>query len=236
LATPLYVLDEALRDAPEVQRAELGERRDRLEARARALRGCVVTSYARVIDDPRFATAPEREQVLLELARALRELGRGAEAERRFLEVADTFPRSTSAAAAYLALAELTFASERLGLSVEYADRAAALSPNDAELRANARYIASWGLRVLGDGGRPGALELAMQALREVVHLGPQMAQSATWLRPSAERELVELYAAHGDPRQAKAFFGALEHATAERLLGALHARYERRERTPIAL
>jgi tetratricopeptide (TPR) repeat protein len=236
LATPLYALGEALGDAPEAQRADLQARIEQLEARARTLRGCVVASYARVADDPRLATWPEREQVLLDLARALRELGRGAEAEARFLELTRAFPESASAAAAYLALAELAFASERLQLSIEHADRAAALSSSDADLDASARYIASWGLRALGDDRRPGALGLAMQALREVVRLAPRMRQTATWLVPSAEQELVELYAAHGDPAQAEPFFGALEHATAERLLRALHARYERRDGAPVAL
>lgn len=236
LATPLYALGEALGDAPEAARAGLQAQIERLDTRARALRGCVVARYARVADDSRLATWPARERVLLDLARALRELGRGAEAERRFLELAHAFPRSTSAAAAYLALAELAFASERLQVSITYADRAAALSPSDADLDASARYIASWSLRALGDDRRPGALDLAMHALRDVIRLGPRMRQTATWLVPSAERELIELYAAHGDPAQAAPFFGALEHATAERLLRALHARYERRDRAPIAL
>ncbi|KYF69435.1 hypothetical protein BE15_43820 [Sorangium cellulosum] len=93
-------------------------------------------------------------------------------------------------------------------------------------LRKRALYVKSWALRGLGGGA---ATNEAMRALRAIVQLGPARAGSPeAAIDDAAERELVELYAAHGDLDQARAFFAGAGDRAGPRLLGEVEARAAR--------
>jgi hypothetical protein len=68
-----------------------------------------------------------------------------------------------------------------------------------------------------------------METLRDLVRLPPSALRgSAASLQRSAEQELVELYARHGEPKAAQAFFDRVGGARGARLLAAVRTRYDR--------
>src|SRR5262249_21424636 len=143
---------------------------------------------------------------LVELARHLRASGDAGGSLAAYEQLVERYPRSRRASEAFLALAEDAFSDERLEEAVRYCDRALEASSNDK--RADALYLKSWSLRGLDDGAHPDALRRAMETLRDLVRLPPAMLRGAdAGLQRSAEQELVELYARHGEPKGAQAFF-----------------------------
>ncbi|WP_437765128.1 tetratricopeptide repeat protein [Sorangium sp. So ce281] len=223
IGVQLFVLDQA---------AEAGAagaaRRAALEAEAARLRAGVAAAYAALVDAPALRAAEQRPRALLALARALQDGGDAGGAEARLRQLTLEHPASGEAAEAYLALADLAFAAGRLDEAVSACDgalRGAAGAP----LRKRALYVKSWGLRGLGGRSATGG---AMRALRAIVQLGPARAGSLeAMIDEAAERELVELYAAHGDLAQARAFFAGAGERAGPRLLGEVEARAARRGR-----
>lgn len=228
LGVQLYALGEVLTDAPESERASIDARMRVLEDEARAMLDQAIDAYTKRVDEPALAGAPGGERALETLARLLREKNDRAAASHRYEQLVSRYPEGTHTADALLALAEIALSDDRLDDTVAYADRAVAARPSDADLVSSARYLKAWSLRGLSERGRAGAMLEAMTALRDVVALGPSTRRGARFLAPTAERELVELYASYGDPKSASSFFGQLEHDAAERLLGALRARLAR--------
>ncbi|WP_437894500.1 hypothetical protein [Sorangium sp. So ce124] len=226
IGVQLFVLDEAAEAGADGARG--AARRAALEAEAARLRAGVAAAYAALVDAPALRAAEQRPRALLALARALQDGGDARGAEARLRQLALEHPASSEAAEAYLALADLAFAAGRLDEAVSACDgalRGAAGAP----LRKRALYVKSWSLR--GIGGH-GATEGAMRALRAIVQLGPGRAGSLeATIDEAAERELVELYAAHGDLTQARAFFAGAGERAGPRLLGEVKARAARRGR-----
>ncbi|WP_437912352.1 tetratricopeptide repeat protein [Sorangium sp. So ce302] len=226
IGVQLFVLDQAAEAGAAGGRG--AARRAALEAEAARLRAGVAAAYAALVDAPALRAAEQRPRALLALARALQDGGDARGAEARLRQLALEHPASGEAAEAYLALADLAFAAGRLDEAVIACDgalRGAAGAP----LRKRALYVKSWSLR--GLGGRS-ATEGAMRALRAIVQLGPARAGSLeATIDEAAERELVELYAAHGDLAQARAFFAGAGERAGPRLLGEVEARAARRGR-----
>ncbi|XXX74235.1 tetratricopeptide repeat protein [Sorangium sp. So ce134] len=226
IGVQLFVLDEAAEAGAAGERA--AARRAALEAEAARVLARTVAAYAALVDAPALRAAEQRPPALLGLARALQDSGdlRGAEARLRQLTL--EHPASREAPEAHLALADLAFAAGRLDEAASACDAALRGAASEA-LRKRALYVKSWSLR--GIGGR-GAVEEAMEALRAIVQLGPARAGSPeATIDEAAERELVELYAAHGDPARARAFFAAAGERAGPRLLGEVEARAARRRR-----
>ncbi|WP_437903671.1 tetratricopeptide repeat protein [Sorangium sp. So ce327] len=226
IGVQLFVLDQAAEAGAAGARG--AARRAALEAEAARLRAGVAAAYAALVDAPALRAAEQRPRALLALARALQDGGDARGAEARLRQLALEHPASGEAAEAYLALADLAFAAGRLDEAVSACDgalRGAAGAP----LRKRALYVKSWSLR--GLGGRD-ATDGAMRALRAIVQLGPARSGSLeATIDEAAERELVELYAAHGDLAQARAFFAGAGERAGPRLLGEVEARAARRGR-----
>ncbi|WP_437965408.1 tetratricopeptide repeat protein [Sorangium sp. So ce260] len=226
IGVQLFVLDEAAEAGAAGERA--AARRAALEAEAARVLARTVAAHAALVDAPALRAAKQRPAALLGLARALEDSGdlRGAEARLRQLAV--EHPASSQAPEAHLALANLAFAAGRLDEAVIACD-GALRGAAGAALRKRALYVKSWSLR--GLGGR-GAVEEAMEALRAIVQLGPARAGSIeATIDEAAERELVDLYAAHGDLSRARAFFAGAGERAGPRLLVEVEARAARRGR-----
>jgi len=221
----IMVLDDALSRATRRKDA-LEARREALVMESARLRDEATRAYAAFVDDPSEPASPERRRALAALARLLEEAGAIDEAMTRYQALARE-AEGREAAEAELALANLLFAKGELDEAITHCDAAAAGGAPAA--RAKALYMKSWSLRGLGEAKRFGATREAMEALREVVRL-----EGAPGVDPAvmqaAEGELVELYARHGDPEGARAFFASTGEAAA-RLLSSLQARYARTER-----
>jgi TolA-binding protein len=223
----IYALDEVMRDADLEKRPDLQQRRQSLESELAAWQARAVSLLERMVDDPELAQAPERADGLLQLASTLREGGETAAATSRYQDFVDRYPRSSRAPEAYLALAEVAFSDERLEEAVRYCNKIIELPTSDR--RAAALYLKSWSLRGLDEGAHPEALREALDALREIVRQTPRSPRGAdAKLQKSAEQELVELYARHGDPEGAKAFFERLGQPRGARLLADVKTRYDR--------
>ncbi|WP_437950913.1 tetratricopeptide repeat protein [Sorangium sp. So ce296] len=226
IGVQLFVLDEAAEAGAAGERAEA--RRAALEAEAARALSRTVAAYAALVDAPALRAAEQRPSALLKLAQALQDSGDLRGAEARLRQLALEHPASREAPEAHLALANLAFAAGRLDEAVSACD-AALRGAAGAALRKRALYVKSWSLRGLGRGG---AVEEAMEALRAIVQLGPARAGSPeATIDEAAERELVELYAAHGDPARARAFFAGAGERAGPRLLGEVEARAARRRR-----
>ncbi|WP_433928605.1 tetratricopeptide repeat protein [Sorangium cellulosum] len=229
IGVQLFVLDEAAQAGAAGATGERGAaRRAALEAEAARVQARTVAAYAALVDAPALRAAKQRPPALLGLARALQDSGdlRGAEARLRQLAV--EHPASGEALEAHLALANLAFAAGRLDEAVSACDAALRGAAPHA-LRKRALYVKSWSLRGLGGGA---ATDEAMRALRAIVQLGPARAGSPeAAIDEAAERELVELYAAHGDLDQARAFFAGAGDRAGPRLLGEVEARAARLRR-----
>ncbi|WP_438023674.1 hypothetical protein [Sorangium sp. So ce233] len=229
IGVQLFVLDEAAQAGADGATGERGAaRRAALEAEAARVQARTVAAYAALVDAPALRAAKQRPPALLGLARALQDSGdlRGAEARLRQLAV--EHPASGEALEAHLALANLAFAAGRLDEAVSACDAALRGAAPHA-LRKRALYVKSWGLRGLGGGA---ATDEAMRALRAIVQLGPARAGSPeAAIDDAAERELVELYAAHGDLDEARAFFAGAGDRAGPRLLGEVEARAARLRR-----
>ncbi|WP_437808857.1 hypothetical protein [Sorangium sp. So ce1078] len=226
IGVQLFVLDEAAEAGAAGERA--AARRAALEAEAARVLARTVAAYAALVDAPALRAAKQRPAALLGLARALEDSGdlRGAEARLRQLAV--EHPASSEAPEAHLALANLAFAAGRLDEAVIACD-GALRGAAGAALRKRALYVKSWSLRGLGGSG---AVEEAMVALRAIVQLGPARAGSIeATIDEAAERELVDLYAAHGDLSRARAFFAGAGERAGPRLLVEVEARAARRGR-----
>ncbi|MGK4002637.1 tetratricopeptide repeat protein [Sorangium sp. So ce1036] len=228
IGVQLFVLDEA--SAADAQDERGAARRAALEAEAARVLERTVAAYTALVDAPALRRAEQRPRALLGLARALQDRGEARGAEARLRQLVEDHPDASEAPEAYLALANLAFAAGRLDAAARACDGALQRGAG-AALRKRALYVKSWSLR--GLGGR-GATLSAMAALREIVQLGPagEGSPEAT-IDAAAERELVELYAAHGDLDEAGAFFaGAGDHA-GPRLLAEVRARAARQRRPP---
>ncbi|WP_437731531.1 tetratricopeptide repeat protein [Sorangium sp. So ce1335] len=229
IGVQLFVLDEAAQAGAAGATGERGAaRRDALEAEAARVLARTVAAYAALVDAPALRAAPPRPRALLALARALLDSGDLRGAEARLRQLALEHPASSEAPEAHLALADLAFAAGRLDEAVLACDAALRGAPPHA-LRKRALYVKSWSLRGLGGTAATGE---ALRALRAIVQLGPARAGSPeAAIDEAAERELVELYAAHGDLDQARAFFAGAGDRAGPRLLGEVEARAARRRR-----
>ncbi|WP_437597266.1 tetratricopeptide repeat protein [Sorangium sp. So ce590] len=226
IGVQLFVLDEAAEAGAAGERAEA--RRAALEAEAARVLTRTVAAYAALVDAPALRAAKQRPPALLELALALQDSGDLRGAEARLRQLALEHPASREAPEAHLALANLAFAAGRLDEAVGACDGALG-GVAGAALRKRALYVKSWSLR--GLGGRD-AVEEALEALRAIVRLGPAPAGSIeATIDEVAERELVELYAAHGDLARARAFFAGAGERAGPRLLGEVEARAAQRRR-----
>ncbi|WP_437753275.1 tetratricopeptide repeat protein [Sorangium sp. So ce1389] len=227
IGVQLFVLDEAARAGAAGERG--AARRAALEAEAARVQTRTAAAYAALVDAPALRAARQRPAALLGLARALQDGGDLRGAEARLRQLALEHPASSEAPEAHLALADLAFAAGRLDEAVSACD-AALRGAAMAGLRKRALYVKSWSLRGLGGSA---ATEQAMKALRAIVRLGPARAGSPeATIDEAAERELVELYAAHGDLDQARAFFAGAGDRAGPRLLGEVEARAARRRRS----
>ncbi|WP_437501440.1 tetratricopeptide repeat protein [Sorangium sp. So ce1099] len=226
IGVQLFVLDEAAMAGAAGERG--AARRAALEAEAARVQARTAAAYAALVDAPALRAARQRPAALLGLARALQDGGDLRGAEARLRQLALEHPASSEAPEAHLALADLAFAAGRLDEAVSACD-AALRGAARAGLRKRALYVKSWSLRGLGGSA---ATEQAMKALRAIVQLGPARAGSPeATIDEAAERELVELYAAHGDLDQARAFFAGAGDRAGPRLLGEVEARAARRRR-----
>ncbi|WP_437587065.1 hypothetical protein [Sorangium sp. So ce1000] len=226
IGVQLFVLDQAAEAG--AARARGTARRAALEAEAARVQAGAAAAYAALVDAPTLRAAEQRPRALLALARALQDGGDARGAEARLRQLVLEHPASGEAPEAYAALADLAFAAGRLDEAVSACD-GALRGAAGAALRKRALYVKSWSLR--GIGGRS-ATEEAMRALRAIVQLGPAPAGSLeATIDAAAERELVELYAAHGDLAQARAFFAGAGERAGPRLLGEVEARAARRGR-----
>jgi tetratricopeptide (TPR) repeat protein len=215
VAVQLFVLGEAEASGGAAARG----RREVLEAEAARWRAGAIAAYRELVDAPDLKALPERPGALLALAQALQDSGEAEEAKARYRQLTGEHPDSAEAPEAHMALANLAFAED----DIEEASRRCdgALLGAGAGLRKRALYLKSWSLRGLG----PTSYRAAMEALREIVRLGrgvPGSLEAA--IDEAAERELVTLYAAHGDPDQADAFFASAGD-TGRELLAAVRAR-----------
>ncbi|WP_437776467.1 tetratricopeptide repeat protein [Sorangium sp. So ce1097] len=227
IGVQLFVLDEAAQAGAAGATGERGAgRRAALEAEAARVQARVVAAYAALVDAPALRAAEQRPRALLGLARALQDGGDLRGAEARLRQLALEHPASSEAPEAHLALADLAFAAGRLDEAARACDAALrGAAPN--ALRKRALYVKSWSLRGLGGSAAAGE---AMRALRAIVRLDPAPAGSPeAIIDEAAERELVELYAAHGDLEQARAFFAGAGDRAGPRLLGEVEARAARR-------
>ncbi len=196
-------------------------RREALAKEARRISEAAARDYAAFVDDPAQRASSERRRALAELARLYEDSGRIDEALSRLRELSAE-AEGREAVLAHLSLAKLLFAREELDEALVHCEAAAkGGAPGE---RIEALYLKSWILRGLGEAKRPGAMREAMEALREVVKLGREGRSDVV---ESAEGELLELYATHGEPSEAKAFFAGAGEAK-ERLLSRLRERYER--------
>ncbi|WP_437574936.1 hypothetical protein [Sorangium sp. So ce887] len=226
IGVQLFVLDEAAEAGAAGERAET--RRAALEAEAARVLARTAAAYAALVDAPALREAKQRPPALLGLALALQDSGDLRGAEARLRQLALEHPASREAPEAHLALANLAFAAGRLDEAVSACDGALGGAAG-AALRKRALYVKSWSLR--GLGGRD-AVEEALEALRAIVRLGPAPAGSLeATIDEAAERELVELYAAHGDLARARAFFAGAGERAGPRLLGEVEARAAQRRR-----
>lgn len=232
LATPIYALREAIQDAKPEARAALLDRVSALQARGRQLLDLVITRYERVAEDPSLHADPARVEAIFRAAKALRERGDREDATRRYEQLLREAPASHHAGDALASLGEIAFEQGRFEEAVALCQRAGAASPKDPELRARALYMESWAARSLGETRIP----QAMTALRGVVALSSRAPRSARLIAPSAERELVDLYARHGRREAAASFFEPLDPRTRQRLLADLQARYRSIEDEAISL
>ncbi|WP_437479488.1 tetratricopeptide repeat protein [Sorangium sp. So ce1014] len=226
IGVQLFVLDEAAEAGAAGERAET--RRAALEAEAARVLARTAAAYAALVDAPALRAAKQRPPALLGLALALQDSGDLRGAEARLRQLALEHPASREAPEAHLALANLAFAAGRLDEAVSACDGALGGAAG-AALRKRALYVKSWSLR--GLGGRD-AVKEALGALRAIVRLGPAPAGSLeATIDEAAERELVELYAAHGDLARARAFFAGAGERAGPRLLGEVEARAAQRRR-----
>ncbi|XYH95137.1 hypothetical protein ACMHYB_46235 [Sorangium sp. So ce1128] len=226
IGVQLFVLDEAAMAGAAGERG--AARRAVLEAEAARVQARTVAAYAALVDAPALRAATRRPAALLGLARALQDGGDLRGAEARLRQLALEHPAASEAPEAHLALADLAFAAGRLDEAVSACD-AALRGAAGAGLRKRALYVKSWSLRGLGGSA---ATEQALEALRAIVQLGPARAGSPeATIDEAAERELVELYAAHGDLDRARAFFAGAGDRAGPRLLGQVEARAARRRR-----
>jgi tetratricopeptide (TPR) repeat protein len=216
VAVQMFVLDEAGESGGE--RAE--QRREALRAEDDRWRAQLVMTCQALVDGPGMEQLPERPAALLALAEALQDGGDVEGARERLTQLVEEHPRAKAAPDAYLALASMAFADEELEDAARDCDGALRY-PGEAR-RKRALYLKAWSLRGLGKGEYPAAME----ALREIVRLAPAAPGSLeAEIDAAAERELVALYAAHGDPEGANAFFAAAGRAAGERLLSEVRAR-----------
>lgn len=229
IGVQLFVLDEAAQAGAAGATGERGAgRRAALEAEAARVQARTVAAYAALVDAPALRAAEQRPRALFGLARALQDGGDLRGAEARLRQLALEHPASSEAPEAHLALADLAFAAGRLDEAARACD-AALRGAAPPALRKRALYVKSWSLRGLGGGAATGE---AMRALRAIVRLDPAPAGSPeAIIDEAAERELVELYAAHGDLEQARAFFAGAGDRAGPRLLGEVEARAARRRR-----
>ncbi|MGK4000536.1 tetratricopeptide repeat protein [Sorangium sp. So ce1024] len=229
IGVQLFVLDEAAQAGAAGATGERGAgRRAALEAEAARVQARTVAAYAALVDAPALRAAERRPRALLGLARALQDAGDLRGAEARLRQLALEHPASSEAPEAHLALADLAFAAGRLDEAARACD-AALRGAAPPALRKRALYVKSWSLRGLGGSAATGE---AMRALRAIVRLDPAPAGSPeATIDEAAERELVELYAAHGDLEQARAFFAGAGDRAGPRLLGEVEARAARRRR-----
>ncbi|WP_438015196.1 tetratricopeptide repeat protein [Sorangium sp. So ce315] len=229
IGVQLFVLDEAAQAGAAGATGERGAgRRAALEAEAARVQARTVAAYAALVDAPALRAAEQRPRALLGLARALQDGGDLRGAEARLRQLALEHPASSEAPEAHLALADLAFAAGRLDEAARACD-AALRGAAPPALRKRALYVKSWSLRGLGGSAATGE---AMRALRAIVRLDPAPAGSPeATIDEAAERELVELYAAHGDLEQARAFFAGAGDRAGPRLLDEVEARAARRRR-----
>ena len=194
-------------------------RREVLEDEAERWREAEITVYQQIADDAELAEAPERPEALFALAHALQDVGDAEGAKGRYRQLVEEYPTAKRTPDAYLALANLAFAEGELEEAAQRCD--GALVRGHGWLRKRALYLKAWSLRGLG----PGSYRPAMEALREIVRIGrgaPGSLEAA--LDQAAELELVAMYAAHGDPDEADAFFAKIGSAAAP-LLAAVKAK-----------
>jgi hypothetical protein len=229
LEVELFVLDEVARNGGD--EAKLAPRRELLAAQAASWHREAVSRYEALVDDPALRGAKERPGALLQLARSLQRGSHAREAMKRYLELlGDAATPAPARAEAHGALCDLAFSVEELDLALAHCaavDREGA--PAD---RVRALYVKSWALRGVVDRARSGgsgqtAMQEAMEALRDIARLAGEPGVDAQVVA-SAERELVEMYAHHGERAQAAAFFAKAGPQVGARLLAALHARYDR--------
>lgn len=226
IGVQLFVLDQVAEAG--AAGARDAARRAALQTEAARVQRDAAAAYAALVDAPALRAAEQRPPALLALARALQDAGDARGAEARLRQLTLEHPASREAPEAYLALADLAFAAGRLDEAVSACDCALRGATGTA-LRKRALYVKSWSLR--GIGGR-GATEQAMRALRAIVQLDPAPTGSPeATIDEAAERELVELYAAHGDLAQARAFFAGAGERAGPRLLEEVEARAARRGR-----
>ena len=175
-----------------------------------------------------------RPHALFTLAEMLRARGDDLLASDRYLELVTMYPRASDAATAHLALAEIAFAHEELGDALRSCDAALAGTPGlGDDQRVTALYMKAWTLRGLGDAAEPHATLRAMEALRQVIALAARLGGTSKMLGDSAEGELVQLFAEHGDPRTAEGFFHSLGARTQDRMLPRSEPTARERARSP---
>jgi tetratricopeptide (TPR) repeat protein len=228
LLVQMFALDEVLKDSSEGAE-RLAARRSTLATELERATQGAIAAYLSFVDDPALEAWPGRDVVLIHLARALREAGDTQAAAARLIELTERHPGSPLVPEADAALADLAFAAGRLDEARLRCDRVIAATPPSPR-RLQALYMKSWSLRGIGDERRPGALDEAMQALREVIRLEASGVKDPGGLAATAAQELVELYALHGDPSDAQAFFAGAGR-DGPRLLTLLAARYQRDRR-----
>jgi tetratricopeptide (TPR) repeat protein len=182
----LFVLDQALRSVSAERVSKLGERRDALVDEAGRALAEEIEALERVVEAP----APEGvdlAEVLADLARALEQAGRSADAAARYEALISRFPASPYALRAHLSLGSLAFAEERLEDVITHCD--AVLAGEGREGRIEALYLQSWALRGLADAGKEDARRKAEEALIGITHIEPQSEREAE-LVEAAKREI----------------------------------------------
>ncbi len=223
----LFALEEATLGERAVARLE--ERRAGLDRERERASDDAVAALTELCDDPALAAYERRDAALMLLARALRERSAPGAAATRLEDLVKRHPRSAFVPEALSVLADLAFAEGRLEDTLAWCDRIAGAGGAPGR-RIQAEYLRAWALRGLGDDRRPGALDEAMRALREVIRLaaaaGDREGPSGR-IAETAELELVELYALHGDPDGAADFF-AEAGGRAPRLMALYARRLER--------
>lgn len=212
MTVQLFMLDEVGGEAAQ-------RRREVLEDQADEWRTAAIAVYEELVDAPDLQGLPERPAALYTLAQALQDHGDMEGAKARYRQLVEEFPTAKPTPDAYLALANLAFAEGELEEAAQRCD--GALVRGSTWMRKRALYLKAWSLRGLG----PGSYRQAMEALREIVRMGraaPGSMEGA--LDEAAQRELVSMYAAHGDPDEADDFFAKVGEAGGQ-LLAAVRAR-----------